>query len=59
MVRIMVYNRWPCIVRVCVTTIYPHYTGHPRYIKTGLIRSLSRTIGGSKNPGALLTIVLV
>ena len=22
-------------MRVCVTKIYPHYTGHPHYIKTG------------------------
>ena len=49
------YSRWPYIVRVCVTKIYPHYTGHPHYIKNGLISALSRTIGGP----ALLTIVLV
>ena len=34
-------------MRVCVTKIYPHYTGHPHYIKTGLISALSRTIGGT------------
>ena len=28
------YSRWPYIVRVCVTKIDPHYTGHLHYIKT-------------------------
>ena len=29
------YSRWSYIVRVCVAKIYPHYTGHPHYKKTG------------------------
>ena len=34
------YSRWPYIVRVCVTKIYPHYTGHPLYIKTDRYRGV-------------------
>ena len=27
-------------MRVCVTKIYPHYTGHPHYVKTGHYRGV-------------------
>ena len=37
---VTLYSRWPYIVRVCVTKIYPHYTGHPHYIKTGHYRGV-------------------
>ena len=52
----MLYSRWPYIVRVCVTKIYPHCTGHPHYIKTGLISVHSRTIGGEPNSAGRRTI---
>ena len=32
------YSRWPYMMRVCVTKNYPHYTGHPHYVKTGHYR---------------------
>ena len=31
---------------------YPHYTGHPHYIKPGLISAISRTIGGFRTPNS-------